>query len=44
LTWARVVAGEVQAWRARRIAAACRPLNPAAAGFVDATVAPVACT
>ena len=42
LTWARVVAGEVQAWRARRIATACRGLNPAAAGFVDATVAAVA--
>ncbi len=42
LTWARVVAGEVQAWRARKIATACQPLNPAAAGFVDATVAPVA--
>src|SRR6266540_2019971 len=33
--WARVAAGEVTAWRARRIADATMTLDPAAAGFVD---------
>ena len=39
-TWARVGAGDLPAWRARRIARAHdRALSPAAAGFVDAQVA-----
>lgn len=39
---ARVAAGEVDVWRARRIAQATRTLTPDAAGFVDAHVAHVA--
>ena len=38
-TWARVEAGDLPAWRARRIARATIALSPAAAGFVDAQVA-----
>src|SRR3954447_3517274 len=38
-TWARVVAGDLPAWRARRIARQTIVLSPAAAGFVDAQVA-----
>ena len=38
-TWARVRAGELPAWRARRIARATIALSPAAAGFVDDQVA-----
>src|SRR4029079_7581000 len=38
-TWARVQAGDLPAWRARRIARATIALSPAAAGFVDAQVA-----
>src|SRR3954452_21451848 len=41
-TWARVVAGDLAAWRARRIARATIALSPAAAGFVDVQVAPFA--
>ena len=41
-TWARVVAGDLAAWRARRIARATIALSPAAAGFVDDQVAPFA--
>src|SRR3954470_3163750 len=37
--WARVVAGDLAAWRARRIARATIALSPAAAGFVDVQVA-----
>src|SRR4051794_4766620 len=37
--WARVGAGDLPAWRARRIARATIALSPAAAGFVDAQVA-----
>src|SRR6187551_803251 len=37
-TWARVRAGDLPAWRARRIARATIALSPAAAGFVDAQV------
>ncbi|HEY3013957.1 MAG TPA: HNH endonuclease, partial [Nocardioides sp.] len=40
--WARVAAGEVTAWRARRIADATIGLDPAAAGFVDTHVYAVA--
>src|SRR5919107_216836 len=40
--WARVVAGELVAWRARRIAEETLPLSQEAAGFVDAQVAPFA--
>lgn len=40
--WARVQKGEVQAWRARRIAAATIPLSPDAAAHVDRHLAPVA--
>ncbi len=38
-TWARVGAGDLPAWRARRIARATIALSPAAAGFVDDQVA-----
>src|SRR3954454_7497580 len=41
-TWARVVAGDLPAWRARRIARETIGLSLAAAGFVDAQVAPSA--
>ena len=41
-TWARVVAGELPAWRARRIARETIGLSVAAAGFVDDNVAPYA--
>src|SRR3954454_4614257 len=37
--WARVMAGDLSAWRARRIARQTIALSPAAAGFVDAQVA-----
>ncbi|WP_310963663.1 HNH endonuclease signature motif containing protein [Nocardioides terrisoli] len=40
--WARVQAGQVAAWRARRVAEQTQPLSVAAAGFVDAQVAPFA--
>ena len=40
--WARVMAGDLQAWRARRIAEATLWLTPDAAAFVDRHVAPVA--
>src|SRR3954452_10418043 len=40
--WARVVAGDLAAWRARRIARQTIGLSLAAAGFVDAQVAPFA--
>ncbi len=42
--WARVQAGEVQAWRARRIAEATihADLTPTGAGFVDQMVTPFA--
>jgi Domain of unknown function (DUF222) len=43
-TWLRVLAGEVQAWRARRIARATRPLTRDAAGLVDARVSSIADT
>src|SRR6478609_5504152 len=38
-TWARVVAGDLAAWRARRIARETIPLSMEAAGFVDDNVA-----
>ena len=41
-TWARVLAGQVQAWRARRIAQASHPLIRAAADLVDAQVSAIA--
>lgn len=41
-TWARVVNGEVQAWRARRVAQASHRLSRSAAALVDARVAPIA--
>ena len=41
-TWGRVQAGDLPAWRARRIARATIALSPAGAGFVDAQVAPFA--
>src|SRR6188508_927633 len=41
-TWARAGSGDLAAWRARRIARATIALSPAAAGFVDAQVAPFA--
>lgn len=37
-TWARVMAGEAVAWRARRIARACMSLSQEAAAVVDARV------
>ena len=40
--WARVMAGDLQAWRARRIAEATLWLSPTAAAHVDRHVAPVA--
>ena len=40
--WARVTAGDLVAWKARRIARATILLSPEAAGFVDRHVAPVA--
>jgi hypothetical protein len=40
--WRRVMAGELQVWRARRIAARTRGLNRAAARFVDVHLAPFA--
>jgi hypothetical protein len=40
--WARVMAGEVPAWRARRVAQHTRPLPLDGAGFVDRQLAPVA--
>ncbi|WP_300641191.1 HNH endonuclease signature motif containing protein [Nocardioides sp.] len=39
--WARLVAGQVTAWRVRRLAQATRGLSPQAAAFVDAQVAHV---
>ncbi|TYL45063.1 DUF222 domain-containing protein, partial [Nocardioides sp. BGMRC 2183] len=41
-TYARIVAGEVLVWRARRIAQATRPLSPEATRWVDRQVAPYA--
>lgn len=41
-TWGRVLAGEVPAWRARRVAQASRKLSRSAAAAVDAHVAPIA--
>src|SRR4051812_17501485 len=41
-TWARVQAGDLAPWRARRIAGEPLILSPEAAGFVDAQVAPFA--
>ena len=41
-TWARVVVGELPAWRARRIARETIGLSVQAAGFVDDNVAPYA--
>ena len=41
-TWTRVQAGDLPAWRARRIARHTIGLSPAAAGFVDDQVAPFA--
>ena len=40
--WARVQSGELEAWRARRIAEATMLLSQEAAAFVDAQVAPFA--
>jgi hypothetical protein len=40
--WARVVDGQVPAWRARRIAETTLGLTMEAAGFVDAQIAPFA--
>jgi hypothetical protein len=40
--WARVVAGDLPAWRARRIARATIALSREAAAYVDAKVAPFA--
>ncbi|HSE69652.1 MAG TPA: hypothetical protein VLA97_02760, partial [Nocardioidaceae bacterium] len=42
LLWARVCAGEVEDWVARKVAQATRHLDEAAAGFVDTAVAPFA--
>ena len=39
--WARLLAGQVTAWRVRRLAQATRGLSAEAAGFVDAQVAHV---
>ncbi|MCW2847706.1 MAG: endonuclease [Marmoricola sp.] len=41
-TWGRVMSGDLQAWRARRIAEATLLLSPEAAAYVDAQVAPFA--
>ena len=40
--WARVQAGGLEAWRARRIGEATIELSPEAAAFVDGQVAPFA--
>ena len=40
-TWARVVAGDLQAWRARRIAQRTIALSREAAAYVDKVTAPV---
>ncbi len=40
--YARIQAGDLQVWRARRIAERTLPLTPDAAAFVDLEVAPVA--
>jgi Domain of unknown function (DUF222) len=40
--WARVQAGQLQAWRARQIAAHTKDLSREAVGFVDAQLAPIA--
>src|SRR5688572_22040225 len=40
--WARVILGDLPAWRARRVARATLPLSQEGAGFVDAHVAHVA--
>jgi hypothetical protein len=40
--WKRLVDGQLEAWRLGMIAERTLPLSPAAAGFVDAHVAPVA--
>jgi hypothetical protein len=42
LTWTRVRAGELPAWRARRIARSTIALSPEGAGYVDRQVAPFA--
>jgi hypothetical protein len=41
-TWARVMAGDLQAWRARRVAQATEQLSMEAATWVDSQVAPFA--
>ena len=41
-TWARIVSGDLQVWRARRIAELTLRLTAEAAAFVDAQVAPFA--
>jgi hypothetical protein len=41
-TWARVRAGELPAWRARRVAQSTICLTPEGAGYVDRQVAPFA--
>ena len=40
--WAKVMAGKLPAWKARQIAAETIALNPAAAAYVDAHLAPFA--
>lgn len=40
--WARVVAGEVAPWRARKVAQATRPLSRLAAAYVDRQIASLA--
>ena len=40
--WARVMRGDLPAWRARRIAERTIPLSAEAAGFIDAQIAPFA--
>ncbi|GAA4371547.1 HNH endonuclease [Nocardioides caricicola] len=40
-TWARVLAGEVLVWKARKVAQQTRSLPADAAGFVDRALAPV---
>ena len=40
--WARVMGGELPAWKARQVAAETIPLNAAAAAYVDAHLAPFA--
>ncbi|MBD8868930.1 HNH endonuclease signature motif containing protein [Nocardioides donggukensis] len=40
--WTRVMAGDLAAWKARRVAAATIVLSPAAVEFVDVAVTPVA--